>query len=128
MALPKRRHSHSRTRKRRSHDALTAPNIAGAPSCAHGRKRLLIKITAIKGNFYLALCRPLTATWFQTLNLRPLKIQTHFRRCPVGLTSFTGRFRSLTGLKICASIFSINTATPIDRSPAHYPETAQNAK
>jgi len=33
MALPKRRHSHSRTRKRRSHDALTAPNVAVCPEC-----------------------------------------------------------------------------------------------
>lgn len=33
MALPKRRHSHSRTRKRRAHDALTAPCIAKCDSC-----------------------------------------------------------------------------------------------
>ncbi|MDH4322055.1 MAG: 50S ribosomal protein L32 [Desulfobulbaceae bacterium] len=33
MALPKRRHSHSRTRKRRSHDALTAPSIAKCDKC-----------------------------------------------------------------------------------------------
>jgi large subunit ribosomal protein L32 len=33
MAVPKRRHSYSRTRKRRSHDALTAPNIVGCPKC-----------------------------------------------------------------------------------------------
>lgn len=33
MALPKRRHSHSRTRKRRSHDALKAPGINECPEC-----------------------------------------------------------------------------------------------
>lgn len=33
MALPKRRHSHSRTRKRRSHDALKAPGISLCPEC-----------------------------------------------------------------------------------------------
>jgi len=40
MALPKRRHSHSRTRKRRSHDSLIAPNVVecsecGEPKLAH---------------------------------------------------------------------------------------------
>lgn len=40
MALPKRRHSYSRTRKRRSHDALKAPGISlcvecGAPKEPH---------------------------------------------------------------------------------------------
>lgn len=33
MALPKRRHSHSRTRKRRSHDAVTAPSITTCDNC-----------------------------------------------------------------------------------------------
>ncbi|HHO47402.1 MAG TPA: 50S ribosomal protein L32 [Desulfobacteraceae bacterium] len=33
MALPKRRHSHSRTRKRRAHDALKAPNTVACPEC-----------------------------------------------------------------------------------------------
>jgi len=33
MALPKRRQSHSRTRKRRSHDALTAPSISTCSEC-----------------------------------------------------------------------------------------------
>ncbi|MDH5298089.1 MAG: 50S ribosomal protein L32 [Desulfobulbaceae bacterium] len=33
MALPKRRHSHSRTRKRRSHDALAALSIAKCSEC-----------------------------------------------------------------------------------------------
>ena len=33
MALPKRRHSHARTRKRRAHDALTKPTIATCAEC-----------------------------------------------------------------------------------------------
>ncbi|MGE4558804.1 MAG: 50S ribosomal protein L32 [Desulfobulbus sp.] len=33
MALPKRRHSHSRTRLRRSHDALTKPSVGQCPEC-----------------------------------------------------------------------------------------------
>ncbi|WP_446010358.1 50S ribosomal protein L32 [Candidatus Electrothrix sp.] len=33
MALPKRRHSHSRTRKRRAHDFLTAPHVGQCPEC-----------------------------------------------------------------------------------------------
>lgn len=33
MALPKRRHSHTRTRKRRSHDALTAQSYSNCPEC-----------------------------------------------------------------------------------------------
>lgn len=33
MALPKRRQSHSRTRKRRSHDALTSPTISTCADC-----------------------------------------------------------------------------------------------
>ncbi len=33
MALPKKRHSHSRTRKRRSHDALKKPNIMECSEC-----------------------------------------------------------------------------------------------
>ncbi len=33
MALPKRRHSRSRTRKRRSHDALTAPSVGACGNC-----------------------------------------------------------------------------------------------
>ena len=33
MALPKRRHSHSRTRKRRAHDGLDAPNVTNCPEC-----------------------------------------------------------------------------------------------
>lgn len=37
MPLPKRRHSNTRTRKRRSHDALTTPNLTECPNC-HERK------------------------------------------------------------------------------------------
>ncbi|MBM9535757.1 50S ribosomal protein L32 [Desulfobulbus alkaliphilus] len=33
MALPKRRHSRSRTRQRRAHDALRAPDIGNCPEC-----------------------------------------------------------------------------------------------
>ncbi|PID41226.1 MAG: 50S ribosomal protein L32 [Proteobacteria bacterium] len=38
MALPKRRHSHSRTRKRRSHDALTAPGIMVCQDCGEPKE------------------------------------------------------------------------------------------
>ena len=33
MALPKRRHSNQRTRKRRTHQVLTAPALARCPHC-----------------------------------------------------------------------------------------------
>lgn len=33
MALPKRRHSHSRTRQRRAHDALCKPSIGQCSEC-----------------------------------------------------------------------------------------------
>jgi large subunit ribosomal protein L32 len=33
MAVPKRRTSHSKRNKRRSHDALTAPNVITCPEC-----------------------------------------------------------------------------------------------
>ena len=33
MALPKRRHAHSRTRKRRSHDALTPASVSSCSKC-----------------------------------------------------------------------------------------------
>ncbi len=33
MALPKRRHSHQRTHKRRSHDALTIEGLSVCPNC-----------------------------------------------------------------------------------------------
>ncbi|MEA1934678.1 MAG: 50S ribosomal protein L32 [Thermodesulfobacteriota bacterium] len=44
MALPKRRHSYSRTRKRRSHDALTPPNVTNCPEC--GEPKLPHRICA----------------------------------------------------------------------------------
>lgn len=37
MALPKRRQSHSRTRKRRSHDALSAPTISSCSECGEAK-------------------------------------------------------------------------------------------
>ncbi len=37
MALPKRRHSRSRTRKRRAHDALRAPNVGFCPECGEAK-------------------------------------------------------------------------------------------
>ncbi|MFH0871171.1 MAG: 50S ribosomal protein L32 [bacterium] len=33
MPLPKRRHSNSRSGKRRAHDALTIPNASACPQC-----------------------------------------------------------------------------------------------
>ncbi|MDX9835476.1 MAG: 50S ribosomal protein L32 [Desulfobulbus sp.] len=39
MALPKRRHSHSRTRKRRSHDGLTGPSVGKCPECGEPKMR-----------------------------------------------------------------------------------------
>lgn len=33
MALPKRRHSHARTRRRRAHDALLGPTVSTCASC-----------------------------------------------------------------------------------------------
>lgn len=33
MALPKRRHSRSRTRMRRAHDALSKPQVSACPAC-----------------------------------------------------------------------------------------------
>lgn len=38
MALPKRRHSHSRTRTRRAHDFLTAPNVSVCPDCGEPKQ------------------------------------------------------------------------------------------
>lgn len=37
MALPKHRHSHSKTRTRRAHDALTAPTINACPECGEAK-------------------------------------------------------------------------------------------
>ena len=39
MALPKRRHSHSRTRQRRPHDALTMPSVGQCPECGEPKMR-----------------------------------------------------------------------------------------
>lgn len=39
MALPKHRHSHSRTHKRRAHDFLTAPNVMRCPECGEPKLR-----------------------------------------------------------------------------------------
>ena len=49
MALPKRRHSHSRTRKRRSHDAITPPNIATCSEC--GEPKLPHRLCAGCGTY-----------------------------------------------------------------------------
>lgn len=38
MALPKRRHSHSRTRTRRAHDALTAACVSKCPDCGEPKQ------------------------------------------------------------------------------------------
>ncbi|PID75610.1 MAG: 50S ribosomal protein L32 [Deltaproteobacteria bacterium] len=38
MALPKRRHSHSRTRKRRAHDALSAPGLSTCSECGEPKQ------------------------------------------------------------------------------------------
>lgn len=38
MALPKRRHSHSRTRIRRSHDFLLAPAMGKCPECGEPKQ------------------------------------------------------------------------------------------
>lgn len=38
MAVPKRRHSRSRTRKRRSHDALTAPGLSLCSACGEPKE------------------------------------------------------------------------------------------
>ena len=34
MAVPKRRQSHSRTRKRRAHDAITLATVVTCPQCS----------------------------------------------------------------------------------------------
>ncbi|MEA2084123.1 MAG: 50S ribosomal protein L32 [Thermodesulfobacteriota bacterium] len=51
MALPKRRHSYSRTRKRRSHDALTPPNVTKCPECGEPKlpHRLCSECGSYKG-------------------------------------------------------------------------------
>lgn len=40
MALPKRRHSRSRTRKRRAHDFLTGPSVGPVPSVVSRKCRI----------------------------------------------------------------------------------------
>ncbi len=35
MALPKRKHSHSRTRKRRTHQIIEMPDLAVCPECGN---------------------------------------------------------------------------------------------
>jgi large subunit ribosomal protein L32 len=37
MPLPKRRHSRTRGRKRRTHWEITAPNVIECPHCHHAR-------------------------------------------------------------------------------------------
>ena len=49
MALPKRRHSRSRTRKRRSHDALTPAAIANCSNC--GEPKLPHRLCAGCGTY-----------------------------------------------------------------------------
>ena len=38
MAVPKRRHSRSRTRQRRAHDALTAPALSACGECGEPKQ------------------------------------------------------------------------------------------
>ena len=47
--LPKRKHSHGRTRRRRSHDALTPTKLVECPSC-HVR-RLPHRVCPSCGNY-----------------------------------------------------------------------------
>jgi large subunit ribosomal protein L32 len=49
MALPKRRHSHARTRLRRSHDGLTAPIISTCSAC--GEPKLAHRLCAVCGSY-----------------------------------------------------------------------------
>ncbi len=49
MALPKRRHSHSRTRKRRSHDALTPTSFSNCSHC--GEPKLPHRLCAGCGTY-----------------------------------------------------------------------------
>ncbi|MBI5557863.1 MAG: 50S ribosomal protein L32 [Deltaproteobacteria bacterium] len=49
MALPKRRHSRSRTRIRRAHDALTAPNVVKCGEC--GEPKLPHRICSGCGSY-----------------------------------------------------------------------------
>jgi len=49
MALPKRRHSHSRTRKRRAHDALRRPQVMACSEC--GEPKLPHRICGSCGTY-----------------------------------------------------------------------------
>lgn len=51
MALPKRRHSHCRTRLRRSHDALTRMTVSTCAACGEPKlpHRLCASCGAYKG-------------------------------------------------------------------------------
>lgn len=51
MALPKRRHSKSRTRKRRSHDALKVQSVATCSECGEPKEphRLCASCGTYKG-------------------------------------------------------------------------------
>ena len=49
MALPKRRHSYSRTRKRRSHDALTPASVSSCPKC--GEPKLSHRLCGCCGTY-----------------------------------------------------------------------------
>lgn len=57
MALPKRRHSHSRTHKRRAHDALVAPSVATCAECGEPKlpHRLCPNCGAYKGRSVIKL-------------------------------------------------------------------------
>ena len=57
MALPKRRHSHSRTRKRRSHDALKAPGVSLCANCGEPKEphRLCASCGTYKGRTVFSL-------------------------------------------------------------------------
>ncbi|MBU0674897.1 MAG: 50S ribosomal protein L32 [Proteobacteria bacterium] len=49
MALPKRRHSHARTHKRRANDGLTAPCVAKCSEC--GEPKLPHRLCAGCGTY-----------------------------------------------------------------------------
>ncbi len=49
MAVPKKRQSKSRTRMRRAHDALTAPNLSPCPQC--GEPRLPHRVCGSCGHY-----------------------------------------------------------------------------
>jgi large subunit ribosomal protein L32 len=49
MALPKRRHSHTRTRKRRSHDALSPEAFSSCSNC--GEPKLPHRLCAGCGTY-----------------------------------------------------------------------------